>query len=289
MKKALFLATLLFVNACLFGQQLSPALQSVINAENSFAALSKNTNTRNAFLAYLSDSTVLFEGGKPIKGKQTWIDRKPDSSLLFWWPVFAGISKNGDMGFTTGPWEWSEKKHGASPLAFGYYATVWEKQKDDTWKMAADIGISYKAPEPINRKLRVTNTSLEGNQGTKSETVKELLRIDQAYIERLHKKSASYLPGNYTANAFILRNGHWPYTNNQELQSLKENKMQFSFEQSGAGISSSLDLGYTYGKVNIIREKDGTPVNEKSCYMRIWRKNDHTHRWSIILDIIGGE
>ena len=67
--KTVFIA-FLFLYTSTFSQKYSPELQSLINAENNFADLSKTMNTRDAFLAYSSDSTALFEKGEVVWGKK---------------------------------------------------------------------------------------------------------------------------------------------------------------------------------------------------------------------------
>src|SRR5262245_48043700 len=81
--------------------QSSKQLQSLIDAERSFAQTSKVKSTREAFVSFLSDSGLIFRPG-PILGKKFWQEAKEGSDLLTWEPVFADISYAGDMGYTTG-------------------------------------------------------------------------------------------------------------------------------------------------------------------------------------------
>ena len=80
-KVAIFL--FLLTQAAVHGQSFTPQQQEVINAENSFAGFSKSANTREAFMAYLSDSTIMFNGeNKPVPGMSLYKDRKPNKSLF---------------------------------------------------------------------------------------------------------------------------------------------------------------------------------------------------------------
>ncbi|MET0392316.1 MAG: nuclear transport factor 2 family protein, partial [Chitinophagaceae bacterium] len=154
--KKIILAALVALQTTSYGQTPDELFRSLVDAENSFAARSAAEGTKTAFLAYLTDSTVLFEKGKPIKGKGSWQNRPAGNSLLFWWPVFAGISADGNMGFSSGPWQWSANRDSAQPAAQGYYATVWQKTGDG-WKLAADIGISL--PDTALDRTGVYNAS----------------------------------------------------------------------------------------------------------------------------------
>ena len=62
-------------------QDFSSELQSMVDAENAFAKYSKEKNTRDAFLMYLTDSTVLFDKNGPIKGKKSWTERSPQQQF----------------------------------------------------------------------------------------------------------------------------------------------------------------------------------------------------------------
>src|SRR5689334_2711385 len=125
--KKLVIINFLLIQAIAYSQSFTPQQQEVINAENSFAGLSKSANTVEAFMAYLSDSTIMYDkDNKPVYGMSLYKDRKPNNSLLFWWPVFVGASADGKMGFSTGPWEFSLKRD-SLPVAYGYYATLWQK------------------------------------------------------------------------------------------------------------------------------------------------------------------
>lgn len=265
------------------GQPFTPQQLAIINAENSFAGLSRSTNTVNAFLAYLSDSTVLVANNRPVIGKQGWLERKPDSSLLFWWPVFVGVSKDGALGFSTGPWEWSKSRNEARPQAYGYYATVWKKENDGSWKMAVDLGISFPEENKSNPPLKISSTPIDNTTVT---TATELAGIDKSYIAQLNNRSVSFLHDHFTNDGHLLRNGHKVYENLLNVDPAIEKGIRFSFKYAGGGIATSQDLGYAYGTVEITSIKDGSNVTENKCYLHVWKRiND---QWKIVLDVIAG-
>ena len=80
-----------------------------MKTEQAFSKMAEEKNTRDAFLAFIADDGLLFRPGA-VNGKKWMLehpaprstDKKP---LLAWQPSFAGMSASGDMGFTTGPWE----------------------------------------------------------------------------------------------------------------------------------------------------------------------------------------
>lgn len=60
---------------------------------------------------------------------------------LRWAPDTAVVAASGDIGYTLGHWESVIRTPaGDSVLGRGNYVTLWRRQPDGTWKVAADIG-----------------------------------------------------------------------------------------------------------------------------------------------------
>ena len=65
---------------------------------------------------------------------------QPEFSLA-WQPVFADISRSGDLGYTLGTYELhSRDAQGNAVKRTGRYVTIWKKQKDGSWKVVLDTG-----------------------------------------------------------------------------------------------------------------------------------------------------
>jgi hypothetical protein len=67
----------------------------------------------------------------------------PTRNLLAWQPIFARVSIAGDLGYTTGPWEYKDNIKDEKPSGYGNFVTVWKKQADGSWKFVVDLGISH--------------------------------------------------------------------------------------------------------------------------------------------------
>src|SRR5919112_2058932 len=83
--------------------QENVALLQLVNAEKAFAAEASSTGIQEAFLKYLDDSAIVFEQGKISNGKEVWTKRNMQGASLMWYPEFAEVSGNGDLGYTNGP------------------------------------------------------------------------------------------------------------------------------------------------------------------------------------------
>src|SRR5947199_1746096 len=118
---------------------------AIVEAERAFARAAATKGTRDAFLEFLADDGLIFQPG-PVNGKQFWQARAPRKGLLSWEPVFADVSLAGDLGYTTGPYEFRPNGADDKPIAFGQYFTIWKKQTDGSWKVALDRGTSNSQP-----------------------------------------------------------------------------------------------------------------------------------------------
>ena len=110
--------------------EVSP-LEKMVTTERAFAKLAEDQGTREAFIAFIADDGILFRP-TAVKGKQWMMDHPAPPSdkrpLLGWYPAVAGMARAGDLGYTTGPWEYKNDIHDAKPVAWGHFLTVWKKQ-----------------------------------------------------------------------------------------------------------------------------------------------------------------
>ncbi|HJT80011.1 MAG TPA: nuclear transport factor 2 family protein, partial [Chthoniobacterales bacterium] len=117
----------------------------VAEAEKRFAAAGWERGIRSSFLEFLADDSVVFDPG-PKNGKAVYKDHPAQGPALHWEPVFAAISRSGDLGVTTGPWHIKKSKTDEKPVAYGEFSSIWKKQPDQSWKVAVDLGIAHGEP-----------------------------------------------------------------------------------------------------------------------------------------------
>jgi len=87
---------------------LGKAVQSLIDAEQGYNKLAQEKNFAAASVQVFADDGVAFAPG-PVNGKKLW-STETDPPILTWRPIFATISRSGDLGYTTGPWELRKAK-----------------------------------------------------------------------------------------------------------------------------------------------------------------------------------
>jgi len=101
------------------------------------------------FSHWSGDYVELVDGGGIVSGNDM---RKqppwPQGALLTWMPIHAEMAASGDLGYVYGTWTFTTKdKAGRTEVEYGKYTTIWKKQKDGQWKVAASIGNSSPTPK----------------------------------------------------------------------------------------------------------------------------------------------
>jgi ketosteroid isomerase-like protein len=120
---------------------LTVPLRDVVESERAFARLSVEKGQRAALLAFFADDALLF-GPEPVNAKKA-IDAWPvvSAAVLDREPRFAGVSDDGTLGYTTGPWLRTAKTGEPPAAASGWYFTIRRQQPDGCWQVAVDVGI----------------------------------------------------------------------------------------------------------------------------------------------------
>src|SRR6478736_4529629 len=148
--KLLSILVLLVISPIALAQQSSPsALKEMVETEQAFSKTAEVKNTRDAFLEFIADDGLLFRP-TAVNGKQ-WMNEHPvppsdKHPLLAWQPAFAGMAAAGDLGFTTGPWEFKADIKAEKPSGYGHFVALWKKQADGAWKFVVDLGINHPMP-----------------------------------------------------------------------------------------------------------------------------------------------
>lgn len=253
------------------------ALDGMVAAEKAFAQRAAEKGTRDAFLAFLADDSLVFEPD-PANGREVWRARQASPGLLEWYPVHSEVSLAGDLGFNTGPYDF-RMKPGEKPVASGQFATIWKRQADGAWKAALDLGTS--TPEPpsavataiaLAGPARVEESGLPKVDAEAARA--SLLDADRAFAAAAQEKgAAAAYDALLTDDARLLRVSRQPVLGREAIRAaLAENAAPVTWEPLGGGIARSGDLGYTYGFVK--RHEDGpeSPWINTSNYLRVWRK-----------------
>lgn len=254
----------------------------IVAAELAFAKTAKDKNTRAAFIESFAKDGVVISKGRFVNAIEQWQKFPEDSALLGWWPVFADVASSGDLGYTTGPYEFYADRQGSPPVGFGYYSTVWKKENGE-WKAACDIGISLRQPDSAG--TSVSFAQVVGQQSENKTATEKIRSAEQRYTELLNQSNTSFSP-DYFANEFRL---HRPFTvpinTKESLSAFDERDKKFLFEPVDAQVSADGDMAFSYGNVSIEISTNGNKRTVAANYMRVWKNLNG--EWKIVLDVIG--
>ncbi|HJR09097.1 MAG TPA: nuclear transport factor 2 family protein [Pyrinomonadaceae bacterium] len=292
---SLLLAFAVAATAIVSAQQggYTPALVSLVSAERAFARTSVDKGIRESFLAFFADDGINFQP-HPTKTREAYLKRPAPTTLppitLNWEPIFADVSRAGDLGYTTGPYRLTDQSPEHRPTRHGYYFSIWKRpQPDAAWKVVVDAGIQTPAPDAAERALRfqaaravVSAKAASANSNLEQERA-ALLKVDRDFIGEASMRGASKPFQSYLGDeARLHRNGSFPLTNKDAIRSYLSQK-QFALygEPLKADVAQSNDLGYTYGRYEL--KAGAGEASEKGYYVRVW-KRDRSGHWKIALD-----
>ena len=129
--------------------QTTSSEKGVMEADRAFNKATQ-AGRLEGWMSFMADNVVLFGIKPPVVGKDAV--RKfyepnfadPDFTLT-WEPNHGELYPSGKVGYTSGRWTIRMKTaKGDTIERHGSYLTVWELQKDGSWKVIADGG----SPDP---------------------------------------------------------------------------------------------------------------------------------------------
>jgi ketosteroid isomerase-like protein len=267
-------------------------LRSMVETERAFSRAAEEKGTRAAFAEFIADNGILFRP-TPVLGKK-WMQEHPlppstTRSLLSWQPIVAAVSRGGDLGYTSGPWEFKQDIKDTRAAGFGNFMTVWKKQTDGTWKFVLDLGISN--PEPKNpatiwQEPAVNPKETGSFKGVNQESERvALLMADREFSNASGFRGAVEAFRSYAAtDVRLFRNGRFPFVGKlAATDALVPVATEWTWTPSFAYVSLSGDLGYSYGTYEL-REKTGARAHaEKGNYARVWKKLNGY--WKVVADV----
>jgi ketosteroid isomerase-like protein len=258
----------------------------LVEAERAFSRASVEKGIRDAFLEFFAPDGINFTPG-PTNARG-FFQPQPNrrDRVLQWQPMYGDVSQAGDLGYTTGPFT-LENKNSNPRFSYGFYFSVWKRQPDGSWKVAADFGtrtpgpavtgpVAFKSATVKGKTIKDFNLELERNS---------LLAADRALTVAAAETSTGKALLKYLASdARLHRDGLFPFVDAKAIRSVFNagQTLRYAWTPAKSDIANSGDLGYTYGSFEAKGEDANTPPL-KGYYLRVWRRDGRG--WSIVADI----
>jgi ketosteroid isomerase-like protein len=298
MKRILFsMVLVVFVVASADSQQgtISPAMAALADAERAFARTSVEKGIGPAFYEFFAEEGVGFNP-HPAKFRENYRKRQPPAErppvTLDWWPVFGDVSAAGDLGYTTGPYVFTDQSPQKRRPFYGFYSSIWKKQADGTWRMMVDLGVDTPEPNPQLprdqfRQARAIAAYKSAASGPES-LREDVLRAEGEFLKTVSARGLRNAYATYLADECrIHRDGRFPVVGKDAALALFSDqgvKLE-EWETLDGGVAASGDFGYTYGRYTLNRSSDTKPgVIEKGYFMRVWRR-DARGAWKLTFDV----
>jgi ketosteroid isomerase-like protein len=255
-------------------------VSSLVAAENYFAGILKEKGIKKAFLAVSDDETIVFRPN-PVKAVDYFGKQKSSEGELSWKPSLAKISRSGDWGFTTGPFEL--KANGNT--SFGQYVSVWKMNSKGVWKLAIDLGISHaqpkKEPELFFSDPKNSKFFRQRSEARRKQREEMVLTTDQLFSKTLSKYNNLAYNVFLADNARLLFPGYEPIIGKTPITDfLRLQEIKIMTEAKKADRATGSDLAFTYGSASITHKN----LTKQYNYVRIWEVQDG-HKWNVILEI----
>ena len=261
-------------------------LMAMVTTERDFSRMSQEKGIREAFTEFIAEDGILFRP-RAVFGKK-WMRENPlppsnTRPLLIWQPIFAGISRDGDLGYTTGPWQFKNDIKDAKFSGFGNFMTVWKKQPDGKWRFVVDLGVSN--PEPKKPSLLTYGEPASGRfTRDAGKGRSELLNTESDFSKASTKRGAVEAFLAYaSSDVRVFRNQKQPFIGRKAaVAAWTPLSVNWTWTTQSADVSRSGDLGYSYGLYEM-RDKAANSITETGNYMRVWKRVNGA--WKLILDL----
>lgn len=246
-------------------------IESLVAAERAFAADVKANGIRAGFLDALHPDGILFNP-TPTNGVALYEPAPESGALLVWEPRYAEMASSGDLGYTTGPWEYFTSDTASEPVAFGDYFSIWKKDSTGVWKLVLDLGVSRSAPQPMDS-LRLLTVNADGVEA--SFTVEELRMVDSAFADQLVREKLMAYPAHAATDIRLLRDNRPRLIGLDDLSG-SDLRIRTTVPVA-AYLSAAGDLGYVYGTAEgPVIGQSGDEVPGLGAYVRVWRREGET-------------
>ena len=255
--------------------QTKPDVEKVIENERLFARTASEKTIKLAFLEFLAEDALMFTPSA-VNGQEYWKARPERGASLTWYPVFADVSSNGALAYTTGRGEFRPKGAADPMVYYSDFFTVWRRQPDGGYRAALDVGVSHGKP-PSDDKSWTSPKPNDKIAGANPPSAANFINkfFDTARFKGLSKAYKTFAAGDIR----LLREGKFPILGKKDALAAVRTKSKIDFGKRMTQQSAG-DLAYV---VTTYEMKDGEKLSEKGNLIQVWKLSGD--RWQIVGDV----
>lgn len=261
------------------------AVEGLVSAERSFAALAQDRGVREAFLSVLAEDGLLFRP-RPENGRAHHRATPDDGGRLIWEPVYADLSAAQDLGFTTGPFSFTEPGD-VDPRLHGHYVSVWRRTVGG-WRLLLDIGIPHpklpRTPDLAFAAEALAPRALLRRTGRQA-AARSLLEAEDGFSAICGNRGVQEgyrVWADRQVRAY--RSGVAPLRGQPELEAFLAQAPRYAlWEVMGHGVAESADLAWTHGLASSRRSPNLDESPQSQVFLRLWRRRPEG--WRVVVDV----
>ncbi|MGI8812623.1 MAG: hypothetical protein ACR2IH_08875 [Pyrinomonadaceae bacterium] len=274
MRRTAGFALVLLMTVCGFAQS---DLDRMIDAEKAFDKAAAESGMKPAFLAYLSDDSIIFKPNA-VNGIEFWRNAADVSAaLLIRHPSFADIAANGTLGYTSGRWEYYPKGNIDPSPQFGQFVTIWERKQSGAFRAVLDIGVTHDKPEnpETQRDVKIDRDRDPNKRGRSA--------VDASMNFLRKSMTNSALSGAYDEFAAedirVLLDSEPPVTGKKNVVNATRNYRSVDFPKKVA-LFEAADMAYTWNPCEYDNTDEG---QRKGNCLHVWKLRNK--KWWIVLGV----
>lgn len=243
-------------------------LDGLLAAEKAFADDGQATTARHAYLTYVADDGFNL-ANRPVTAEQLRALTSRSSPAQPAWPLLAGVSVDGNLGFVVGPIDFFQE-------AQGLYINIWRKDPGGWRYLLHGEDFSYRKPagDPPDQ----PQAAAFGQPGPAEKAQGDMLAADAALNAAMEDKGPLALRKVMACDGVIHLTERMPLYGCPDLEAeLRAWPRDVRYVQSRQGMAASGDLGWTYGSAT-------WPGGGPGQYVRVWRHD--AQGWRVVVDLL---
>ncbi len=251
------------------------ALQQLLAAERGLAKATAEIGIKDAGLQFFAPDAVIFR--PEAINALDFLRSRPEEVITATRSLAgAGVSANGQIGFTTGEVETFADGRSKPPTDFGQYATIWGRREGDTWRPILEMAIRHE--KGIETKWngdapRAPRMDINKRKRSAADSTMYFLRMSMGSA----KLGGAYK--RYSSNDIrFLRDGLPPLIGKKAVAEFTKDYVAVQFPIKITMIESG-DMAYSWNPCQFTNEEG----MEKGNCLHVWRLVDK--KWWIVLAV----
>lgn len=259
-----------------YAQKSDGTTKSLIKADKSLQEAVAQQGVKSAFSSFVAADGLSFSPN-PVNVKSYYASQ-PNDKNLSWKPAYAEVSKSGDWGFITGPYE-----VGGSEKIYGQFLSIW-KSKYGKWELALDIKTTHNKPlKAVSENIVEPKEFYKPKFATEKQIAAGndiLMTTEKTLNTTLKSYGIAAFASFLNPDAQVLFPGREPIKGKDAILSFyhdmvdKINLRTIKVDKALGG-----DFAYTYGVATIDYKAD---LRESFNYVYIYERQPD-HNWNLVL------